>query len=347
MKQKAPKATGNPWKVNPETSEQVTVPVPKPVIMVKVDGPFRERERKLWTFLLHAVAHRLEESRVHELPAADVWKVFNQLGGERGKAWLWDALASLSDTKVTFEGVDKGDIRYKTITRLISAVRLNEGRGTDTIWFEFPQMLIDAIKQPLQYARIRTHHLISLSGKYSVTLYEILEGVANQKHPILEVAVEDLRQWLKVPDGKLKCWGHFHSRCLGPAVKEINSNPYGSGFEVSYELMRGARSKVKAVRFTVKKTDSRLQFEDSLQISANQSVKCAFRPSTYEKAKKLVPGLDVYALELDWRAWKEKKGQTVENEEAAFLGFCKSRARKVIPIAPDMRITGANNNRRC
>ena len=159
--------------------------------------------------------------------------------------------------------------------------------------------------------------------------------------------MEDLRQWLKVPDGKLKCWGHFHSRCLEPAVKEINSNPYGSGFEVSYELIRGARSKVKAVRFTVKKTDSRLKFEDSLQNSGNQSVKCAFKPSTYEKAKKLAPGLDVYGLELEWRAWMTQKGQAIEYEEAAFLGFCKSRARKVIPITPDMRITGANNNRRC
>lgn len=326
MSQRQPKATGNPWIVNPQESERVTVPVPKPVTMVKVEGPFRERERKLWTFLLHAVADKLDESKVHELPADEVWRVFNKLGGDKSKEWLWDALATLSETKVAFEGVDKGDVRYKTITRLISAVRLNEGRGTDTIWFEFPQMLIDAIKHPLQYARIRTHHLLTLSGKYAVTLYEILEGIANQKTPTLEASVADLRSWLKVPEGKLMRWTHFYSRCLEPAVREINSNPYGSGFEVSYELIRGAKSKVKAVRFTVNKTDSRLQFEDSLQNSGHQSVKCAFKPSTYEKAKKLAPGLDIYALELEWRAWMTKKGQTIDNEEAAFLGFCKKRA---------------------
>ena len=256
--------------------------------------------------------------------------MFNQLGGERGKAWLWDALDSLSDTKVTFEGVDKGDIRYKTITRLISAVRLNEGRGTDTIWFEFPQMLIDAIKEPLQYARIRTHHLISLSGKYAVTLYEILEGVANQKTPKLEVSVDDLRSWLKVPEGKLTRWTHFHSRCLQPAVREINSNPYGSGFEVSYELIRGAKNQIKAVRFTVTKTDSRLQFEDALQRPVTPLGKCIFSPSTYEKAKKLVPGLDVYALEVEWRTWRDQKGEPIDNEEAAFLGFCKQRGKKAV-----------------
>ncbi|NET34464.1 MAG: replication initiation protein [Cyanothece sp. SIO1E1] len=327
---KSPAATGNPWIIDHKESEKVTVPVPKPVIMVKVDGPFRERERKLWTFLLHAVAHEIDEKRVHELPATDVWRVFNRLGGDRNKEWLWEALASLSQAHVTFEGVDEGDARYRTITRLISAVRLTEGKGSDTIRFEFPQMLIDAIKQPLQYARIRTHHLLTLSGKYAVTLYEILEGIANQKHPCLEVSVAELRLWLKVPEGKLKRWNHFHARCLEPAVREINSNPYGSGFEVFYELIRGAKSKVKAIRFEVKKTASRLKFEDSLQGLRKRAVACSFAPATYEKAKKLAPGCDVYALEIEWREWKEKKGKKgrqVENEEAAYLGFCKKKSR--------------------
>jgi hypothetical protein len=337
MKNRTPKATGNPWLVNPHASELVTVPVPKPVILVNVEGPFRERERKLWTFLLHAVADQLDNRKVHELPADEVWRVFNQLGGDKSKDWLWDALATLSETKVTFEGVDKGDIRYKTITRLISAVRLNEGRGQDTIWFEFPQMLIDAIKEPLQYARIRTHHLLTLSGKYAVTLYEILEGIANQRSSTLEASVDELRSWLKVPEGKLKRWTHLYSRCLKPAINEINSNPYGSGFHLSYELIRGTQNRVKSVRFTVTKTDSRLRFEKTLQRSAEPLVRCSFPPSTYEKAKKIVPGLDVYALELEWRVWKEKKGEPTDNEEAAFLGFCKRRNQKVVPLLPKIR----------
>lgn len=328
MKKHPPKPTGNPWVVNPENSEKVTVPVPKPITMVKVEGPYRERERKLWTFLLHAVVDKLEDSRVHELPADEVCRVFHRLGGERDKAWLWDALKTLSETKVTFEGVDHGDIRYKTITRLISAVRLNEGRDQDTIWFEFPQMLIDALKEPLQYARIRTHHLLTLSGKYAVTLYEILEGVANQKTPRLEASIQDLRSWLKVPDGKLVRWSHFYARCLRPAVQEINNNPYGAGFEVTYDLIRGRKRKVKAVRFIVTKTESRLQFEDTLQRPAAVATQCRFSPATYEKAKALVPRLDVYALELEWRAWTAKKGEPVESEEAAFLGFCRQRGRK-------------------
>ncbi len=44
----------------------------------------------------------------------------------------------------------------------------------------------------------------------------------------------------------------------------------------------------------------------------------------YEKAKKLAPMMDVYALEEDWRLyWSETGKKDLENPSAAFLGFCK------------------------
>ena len=49
---------------------------------------------------------------------------------------------------------------------------------------------------------------------------------------------------------------------------------------------------------------------------------------TYEKAKHVAPGLDVYALEQEWRNWIAKKGEQPKNPDAAFVGFCR---RKVQP----------------
>jgi len=48
---------------------------------------------------------------------------------------------------------------------------------------------------------------------------------------------------------------------------------------------------------------------------------------TYEKAKKVAPGWDVYALEHDWRAWLVDK-EAPRNPDAAFIGFCKQRFQK-------------------
>ncbi|MDY6981004.1 MAG: replication initiator protein A [Pseudomonadota bacterium] len=45
-------------------------------------------------------------------------------------------------------------------------------------------------------------------------------------------------------------------------------------------------------------------------------------PDTYETARALAPGWDVYVLEQEWRAWMTEPPR---NPDAAFLGFCRKR----------------------
>ncbi len=76
--EKLPVPTGNPW--HPSEEDPATVPVPLPVIIVKVEGPFTERDRKLWAFLLHAIWDELGEKPVHELSATKINQVFQDFG---------------------------------------------------------------------------------------------------------------------------------------------------------------------------------------------------------------------------------------------------------------------------
>ncbi len=48
---------------------------------------------------------------------------------------------------------------------------------------------------------------------------------------------------------------------------------------------------------------------------------------TYEKAKKVAPGWDVYFLEQEWREWVADK-EKPKDPDAAFIGFCKQRFQK-------------------
>jgi len=48
------------------------------------------------------------------------------------------------------------------------------------------------------------------------------------------------------------------------------------------------------------------------------------KTDTYEKAKAVAPGWDVYALEAQWKDWIEKRGMP-KNPDGAFIGFCKKR----------------------
>ena len=83
--------------------------------------------------------------------------------------------------------VTEGDKRYKKgISALFGAETEEEDRERGVLRFNFPPLLIPILKDPRRFARLRTHFMIELSGKYAVTLYELLESVGNKDVPVLQ-----------------------------------------------------------------------------------------------------------------------------------------------------------------
>lgn len=334
--QKAPAPTGNPWQ--PSEPDPATVPVPLPVIIVKVEGPYTERDRKLWTFLLHAVWDELGVQPVHELAVAKVNQVFRDLGGEHDTQWIWECAGRLTRTIVEWERTE-GDDRYQGVASLFQAEIGTSAKTLGILRFAFPPLLIPILKEPRRFARLRVHFLIGLSGKYAVTLYELLEGVANKIDPILDVSLATLRQWLKVPAGKLSRYQDFRRYVLEPALQQINANPLGSGFTVDVQALKKSRA-IDRLRFTVRKANERLALEDALREgSATRSgrrhspvnhspepllARVHLSPSDYEKAGTAAPGWDIYALESQWRAWIADK-ESPTRPGAAFVAFCRKK----------------------
>src|SRR6266581_2122525 len=85
----------------------------------------------------------------------------------------------LAKTTVSWHYTE-GDTRYDGIAALFSAQISSSARKTGILQFNFPPLLVPILKDPRRFARLRTHFLIELSGKYSVTLYELLEAVLKQ-----------------------------------------------------------------------------------------------------------------------------------------------------------------------
>ena len=169
--------------------------------------------------------------------------------------------------------------------------------------------------------------MIELSGKYAVTLYELLESAANKSVPELTATVEELRHWLKVPAGKLLRWQDFRRKALEPAVQQINDNAAKAGFTVRVKLVKESRA-IKWVKFEVIKTTERLALDAKLQAREKQLnlFDVHLKTTTYEKAKTFATGWDIYALEAEWKAWgSQQKDWPPKNPDAAFLGFCKKR----------------------
>jgi hypothetical protein len=333
---KLPVPTGNPWLQSKD--DPATVPLPLPIIIVKIEGPYIERDRKLWTFLVHAVWDELGVQPIHELPVSRINRVFRECGGEHDTKWIWESAERLTETIARWIRTED-DTRYKGIASLFQAEITEEAKERGKLRFAFPPLLIPIIKDPRRFARLRTHFLIGLSGKYAVTLYELLESVANRIDPVLDVQLDTLRQWLKVPEGKLKSWDHFNSRALYPAIGQINSNPLGAGFTVEMKPVKKRRA-VDRVRFHVKKVDQRLAIEKAMQDGISPNVACQRLESTgslfnpvhlsttdYEKAAASAPGWDIYQLESEWREWIAKKGNP-EKPGPAFIAFCRKKYQR-------------------
>jgi hypothetical protein len=333
-------ATGTPW----ETSSLVpaTIPLPNDVIITAVDGPYTERDRKLWAFLIAAVWDDLLTTRIHEIKTTKINAVFQEHGsGDTSTSWIWDSAERLVATRVRWETGSDGN-RLKGIANLLGgAITNKDARKTGFLRFEIPALLCEVIRTPCRFSRLRLHFMVGLSGKYAVTLYMLLESVANMSTPVLDVALPQLRQWLKIPEEKLEKWFDIKRFALEPALKQINDNPEAAGFSVTMEEIKEGRA-VERVRFVVTKTDSRLSDEKSyhpeLSLSAISNLPASPHPTSlslhlhlpttvYEQAKKVAPGWDVYELERQWREWMKKR-PVPQNPSGAFINFCKQKVAK-------------------
>ena len=320
--------SGSPWLVS--NDDPATVPVPLQTSIVDVRGPYTEKDRKLWVFLLHAVFDELGEKPMHSLSVREINAVFREMGGDHNTKWLWDSAKRLAETVAEWKTVcELGDERFEElgIGSLLFANLSKKAKGAGNLTFGFPPNLIPIIKEPMRFARLRVHFLMKLSGKYAVTLYEILEGFANRRDGRCEVSIDDLRTWLKVPEGTYPEWKNFRHRVLRPAVEQINADPIGAGFTVEYTPVREGRFYKKIV-FQMTKTDNRQATEKLMKRKAKAKRDAAkdelkLEPWAEEKARQIAveKGRDYHALEREWRAWANNP----DNPSAAFVAFCNKK----------------------
>jgi len=319
-------SSGDPWQ--PSDENPATVPIPNDVIITKIEGNYTERDRKLWAFLVAAVWDDLLTIRIHEIKISKINAIFEQLGGDTSSGWIWESAQRLSRTNVEYELNEDGE-RLVGVSNLLNAQTHKKFRSTGFLRFDIPPLLCEVIRNPCRFSRLRLHFMIGLSGKYAVTLYMLLESVVNRRTPVLEVQIDQLRQWLKVPEGKLNRWVDIKRRAIEPAIKQINDNPEAAGFSVVMEEFKEGRA-VDRLRFTLIKTTDRIADEKALKPQFNEQTKAVNSPlklptSAYEQAKKAAPGLDVYYLENEWLAWMADKPKP-RSLAGSFVGFCKKKA---------------------
>lgn len=329
--------TGSAWVISNE--DPATVPVPLQTVIVSVEGPYTERDRKLWVFLLHAVFEELGKQPLHTLSVREINAVFRELGGEHGTSWLWESAKRLAKTTIEWE-YNLGDERVQGVASLFSAEVHKSARAQGNLRFGFPPLLIPILKEPTRFARLRVHFLLKLSGKYAVTLYEILEGFVNRRDGQCRVSIEELRTWLKVPEDSYATWKDFRKWVLDPALKQINDDPLGAGFSVDYTPIRKGRFYNELV-FQIIKTPKRIQTDQLIKRNAGDARKIK---AAKERGRPALLDADIdraaretqYYLDMNeiqrqfWAHWENTgKPHFKKGVAQAFLGFTKRKYGQV------------------
>jgi hypothetical protein len=335
------KPTGDIW--NPSPKYPASVPVPLPVIMVRVDGPFTALDRKLWLLMLHNAWDDLEnEKYLHTISISEILRLFRQFGrhdiGSSGKlkttedhteaVALWASLERLVDTKVRWE-----DAEYQGVGGLFASVLMSkQHRQSGWVHYSFGELLAKNLLLPRIFARLRPHFMMRLRSKYAITLYEILEAYVNRHDPTCTVSIDELRLWLKVPKGAYPDWKNLKRNVVLPAVDEINQHGEDSGFFVGYEGLREGKAFTK-IKFTLSKSAVRDDRDTMLQGKAKRAKSYSAAPviegaryeptdAVLEQLRTIAPGWDRQGLVARYHEWSKGKAAP-SNPHGAFVGWAK------------------------
>jgi hypothetical protein len=326
------RATGDTW--TPDAARPATVPLANDVLIREVCGPYTEIDRKLWVLLVHAAWDDLNTQRLHEARPSQINALFKKLRGRHdstGAFEIWQSIRRLTKTSLDFVDEDGAE----NSTNLINA-KLH--RATDRLYYGFPEQLLDLILANKRFSRLRLHFMIGLSGKYAVSLYVALERVANQKHPVVDVTIPELRSLLQVPEGKMKRWVDLKRFGILSALQQINEGAEQGGFTVKMEEIVVGRG-VERVRFVVKKTESRALIESRLTDKKPAKTRQSSSRRVghivdldVDKAmaaiRKHAPGFDAQMILREWEEWSAEKPEP-ENQIGALVNFTKRKYKEM------------------
>ncbi len=302
-----------------EGTQETTLPIPVPVAFTKIEGEYTLLDAKLWLLLLHlSWDELLTHSKIgvwHEISESELIAIFTNHTGTKDVEKLWNSGRRLASTIVEYQRIDENDERWMGISTMFFCEYKPKQKRDGMFRYMFPAPLVDIFLEPKIYARLRLFFIFQLKSKYSVRLYQLLESVSNLNNSRLDIRVDELREFLNVPKGKLSSWSEFCRFALLPAIHEINSNPEISWLLVDHELIRKGRGgKVQRVVFNVTKTQDRISFEQQIGSKKKGEAELFFLPKSDESTSK-IDDKEKDAIALAIYFYEKKNGNKVKKSD--------------------------------
>lgn len=193
---------------------------PSELIELRGTGPLTLEDRRIYNLLIeHAWGPKLVEvGHFFEIPTTAL-----KLPTESNHR-LVKSIERLMRTLVVAKQPDGSETRLQ----LLSTNNLTTTANTGTFRYSFPVQMAELLKDSQIFAKLDLDVMRSFSSKYAFALYESLSRRVRLKHVFTEeFTVEEMRDLLGVPQGKLGAFKNLNKYAIEPAVTEVNAiTPY-------------------------------------------------------------------------------------------------------------------------
>jgi hypothetical protein len=205
---------------------------PKPGELIEMTGTHvLEASDRAILNLLYQHAHDsgklLEENAEWEIPLATLRQAFSK---HESSDRLRDSLNRLMTVKVNVAYVAEsgdgleGPEQRVVITGLFDFfdVSAKELAKRATLRYGLPRKLAPILESSGRWGRIKAEIVCSMTSKYAIALYELLQLRANMERSVETFPIDRFRELLGVPPGTYARGDNFQRKVLDPAVLEVN-----------------------------------------------------------------------------------------------------------------------------
>jgi nucleoside diphosphate kinase len=315
---------------------EVSIVKPGELVDIVEMSPLTLTDRRIYNQLLANAWDKIAEPGQHMIPKRDLQNTLH-----KGTDRLEDSIRRLMSAIVQVRVLDG----KKWVTKRVQLLGGNVIPDADDglIRYDFQPLMREIISESRVFARLHRQIMFALSSKYSLALYEMIQKRGNMNRTSEEMPIDDLRNFMGVPPGKLRPWINFKNFAITPAVREVSDL---SDFVVSVEPLKGKGKQFSRIRLSwerkplpdLAKVERELSFSKvgrkprlngtvetvDFSLHSHRSL-FVLLPDTFDKVRKECPGYDAYALEAEWRRWAENK-EAPRNADAAFIAFAKKYA---------------------
>lgn len=216
-------------------------------------GRMSLRGAKLFHLLVQSAGIDIAEQKTHRITLAALNETFHLAAPE-----LIELIDELHTTALKLKLTDSKGRSYTKSGPILSDVeREDEDQPQAEVRFEFSSALRKAISNSTHWAVISKRAVLAFESRYALRLYTVLSLRAGLRKTSEDFTIDELREVLGVPAGKLTVWKNLRRRALEPAMAEINQL---AGFHAGFVPLHKGR-KVVGVTLTWGQKDQAARVE--------------------------------------------------------------------------------------